>query len=637
MASLAWRNNRPFIGYLLALLLILSILKILFYQYNHAYLAGIADESTSWSGLLKMIKWSLMSDIFVLLLVNAPLLFALHAARLIPARWVNWFIIPVFVLLNSFVVLLNLADVFYYRFHFQRANADLLYALGHPIRQLFQQHPGMIAGILTVMLLVLFINWKLLNRFKTAFVSGKRAGSSAVILIGLTLLFLFSKTYFQSAFLPTRPLVELKSHQLITVQNSFHTFLYSLARRNQEVVTRNYMSGEACDSIMPVRKILPLTDSGKAKKNIVLFIMESVPYDFFDSVSPYKVNMPFFDGLLRKSRFYDHAFCFSHQSNKGITAILAGIPTFCDVPLYHSTYVNLPKTSVGTELRKIGYESLFCIGDDYDNFGFAKCANWLGLSNYYSKQDIPDYRNLPMHPMGLQDAPVLDFFRQKISSIRDPFLAVHFNISTHYPYDIPKDFDKSVPNSYTAPMKSMAYYDQSLGRFFDAASKEPWFNNTLFIFCADHWLVPDDRKTEFNAISGYRIPVIVYDPLQPEGKTISTPVSQFDLLGTMLQAAGYKDSMISYGTTLPDLPNSNRIVFTRANASLYHAIDNRFILGYNSTGNKPEFFFDYLRDPSLQNNLMNRSSFKPELSRLQKSMEAFLQKGGSHYNGVSIK
>lgn len=637
MASLAWKNNRPFIGYLSALLLILSFLKILFYQYNHAYLAGTAGESTSWPVLLNMIKWSLISDIFVLLLVNAPLLFALHAAQLLPARSVNWFIIPAFVLLNSFVVLLNLADVFYYRFHFQRSNADLLYALGRPIRQLFQQHPGMIAGVLTAVLLVLFINWKLLTRFNAAFVSGKRAGSSIVILIGLTLLFLFSKTYFQSAFLPTRPLVELKSHQLITVQNSFHTFLYSLARRHQEVVTRHYMSGEVCDSLMPVRKTLPLTDSVAVKKNIVLFIMESVPYDFFDSLSPYKVNMPFFDGLLRKSRFYNHAFCYSHQSNKGITAILAGIPTFCDVPLYHSAYVNLPKTSIGTELQKIGYESLFCIGDDYDNFGFAKCANWLGLGKYYSKQDIPNYRSLPMHPMGVQDAPVLDFFRQKISSTRNPFLALHFNISTHYPYDIPKDFNKSVPNSYTAPMKSMAYYDQSLGRFFDAASKEPWFSNTLFIFCSDHWLVPDDRKTEFNAISGYRIPVIVYDPLQPEGKTISTPVSQFDLLGTMLQAAGYKDSMISYGTTLPDLPNLNRIVFARANASLYHAIDNRFILGYNSTGNKPEFFIDYLQDPSLQKNLLNSDSLKPEQSRLQKAMEAFLQKGGSHYNGVSIK
>lgn len=49
--------------------------------------------------------------------------------------------------------------------------------------------------------------------------------------------------------------------------------------------------------------------------------MESVPYDFFDSSSAYKVAMPFFDSLLQKSVFYKNAFGYSHESNKGITAI----------------------------------------------------------------------------------------------------------------------------------------------------------------------------------------------------------------------------------------------------------------------------------------------------------------------------
>jgi len=365
--------------------------------------------------------------------------------------------------------------------------------------------------------------------------------------------------------------------------------------------------------------------------------MESVPYDFFDSTSPYKVNMPFFDSLLQQSRFYDRAFCFSHQSNKGITAILAGIPTLCDVPLYHSAYVNIPRTGVGTELKKMGYQSYFCIGDDYDNFGFAKCANWLGFDHYYSKEDLPGYRDLPRHPMGIQDAPVLDFFRKKISLTDRPFLAVHFNISTHYPYDIPKDFDQTLPISYTSPMKSMAYYDHSLGRFFDAASKEPWFSNTLFIFCADHWLVPDDQKTSFNAITGYRIPIVVYDPSRPEQKFISAPVSQFDILGTILDASGYKGNFISYGTELTGLPDKNRVVFTRANASLYHAIDSSFILGFNSTGSRPEFLYHYLQDPSLKNNLLNQGQVKQEQLRLQNAMEAFLQKAGRHYNGMPVK
>jgi len=257
-ARLTWKNNQPFIGYLSALLLILSLLKILFYQYNQVYLNGTGGESNSWSDLLRMIKWSLLTDLLILLLVNAPLLFVLHAARLLPKRATTWFIIPAFVLLNSFIILLNLADVFYFRFHFQRANADLLYALDHPLRQLFQQHIGVICGIIAAFLLVLFINWKLLRRFYAAFAAGKSAGLSALLLSLFAIAFLFAKPFFESKLLPSHPLVELKSHQLITIQNSFHTFLYSLARRHQEVDTRNYMSSAECDSPMTIRKIIPL-------------------------------------------------------------------------------------------------------------------------------------------------------------------------------------------------------------------------------------------------------------------------------------------------------------------------------------------------------------------------------------------
>ena len=118
------------------------------------------------------------------------------------------------------------------------------------------------------------------------------------------------------------------------------------------------MSDAEADSIMPTRKKLHLSNTGTGKKNIVLFIMESVPYDFFDSSGAYKVSMPFFDSLMQKSTFFNNAFCYAHESNKGITAILTGIPTLSDIPLYHSPYVNMPFTPIGTALKKINYQSL---------------------------------------------------------------------------------------------------------------------------------------------------------------------------------------------------------------------------------------------------------------------------------------
>ena len=635
--KVAWQDNKPFLRFILSLLVILSILQIIFYRYNHPYIFATAGETNSFSDTLRMIKWSLLNDLFILALFNTPLLLLLHLGRLISGKWISALLFMLFVSVNSLILLINLGDIFYFPFHFQRANADLLFVLKHPLSQLFRQPFPVILCIVLGTVLVIFFCSKLCRSFFRAFTAGNRALASLLLLLAAFGLLSLNRTALNSSLLPTRPLVELNSSQLLVVQNSMHTFLYSVFRSEGSSLLIRYMPDEQCDSLMPVRKTLATSLSDSSRRNVVLFIMESVAYDFFDGSGPYKVQMPFFDSLLQKSSFYYRAFCYAHQSNKGITAILAGIPTLSDIPVYHSAGVNMPVTRLGTILRNNGYRSLFCIGDDHDDFGFAKCVNWLGFDQYYSKEDIPGYRNLPRHTMGIQDEFVLGFFEKKISEADQPFLAVQYNISTHYPYDLPEDFKQSFPAHYTRPMKSMAYYDRCLGQFFAKAEKEPWFRNTVFLFCSDHWLVPDDTRKNFNAFSGYRIPIILYDPAHPEKKTISRPVSQFDIPGTILGLTSYKDGLISYGYDLQTDDPSGNIVFSRANANLYQATDSAFILGFNRNTGKPEFLYRYTTDPALEHNLLANEKYKPVLDQLGLKMKAFLQKATMQYHGKPFK
>ncbi len=635
--KVVWQKNKPFLLFILSLLIILSILKIVFYNYNYSFIFNAADGINTWKDKLGMIKWSLCNDLFIILLVNTALLMFLQLGRFVSAKISAYFILPVFVVVNSFVILLNFADIFYFPFHFQRANADLLFVLDHPFRQLFRQGIFIIAGFFLVIGLVVFVVGKLLQQFYSAFSSGKSCGLATAIMVIAIAGLSFYKNSLAKMMLPAYPLVELNSKQLLIVQNSFQTFAYSLYRGGQEVNTRNYMTVAQCDAVFPIKKTLAYSNKDTARKNIVLFIMESVPYDFFDPESPYKVAMPFFDSLLEKSTFFKNAFCYAHQSNKGITAILAGIPTLPDIPLYHSSFINMPVTRVGNALKANQYHSFFCIGDDHDNFGFAKCANWLGIDNYYSKEDIPGYKDMPLHTMGIQDEYVLDFVHQKINSTALPFFAIHYNISTHYPYDLPKGFTRPFPPGYTNPMKSMSYYDHSLQKFFSAIKNEPWFSNTIFIFCSDHWLVPDESRTKFNAISGYRIPIIIYDPSVSEKKVNTQIVSQFDVMGTILSISGYKDSIISYGGNLLNNSSLNEVVFSRANSSLYQVTDSNYVLGFNGSNDKVEFLYNYKTDAALQNNLLFYPDAIPVLEKMTLKIKAFLQKAAMQYNRAPFK
>lgn len=583
-------------------------------------------------------------DLLTLLGINTFFLFSLAAVKLaadkLSARLaipLGWLLVSLFVLVNSFALLLNLADIVYFSFHFQRANADLFYVLDHPVKRLAQQHVlVLVAGGLLVAAIILLL-FRLHRQFFNSFIKGNNCKLATIILLAGIVFLFFSRNSFSKYLVPAYPMVQLKSNQLPVVQNSFHNFLFSVFRNEENSMQQHYMGDAEADSLMPLRKKLHVDNSNSSKKNIVLFIMESVPYDFFDSSSAYKVAMPFFDSLLNKSTFFNNAFCYAHESNKGITAILAGIPTITDVPVYHSQYINLPVTPIGSTLKKLHYRSLFCIGDEYDNFGFAKCMNWLGIDQYYSEEDIPGYAALPAHTMGLQDEYVLDFFGRKVSEQTDPFFAVHYNISTHYPYDIPATYAKTLPPGYSPAMKAMRYYDHSLARFFNAAKSQPWFSNTVFIFCSDHWMFPEGKKGKYSELSSYRIPIIIYDPASPGKKVIDHTVSQFDVLGTVLGIAGYRDSIISFGNNLLDSSVAGQVVFTKANASLYQAIDSNYVLGYNSSNNKNEFLYNYKADKTMSRNLVNEPAARLQLQYLNSKVRAFLQKAKMQANAASFK
>jgi phosphoglycerol transferase MdoB-like AlkP superfamily enzyme len=639
-----WQNNKPFIWFLFSLLLLHSVLKIIFYRYNQPLLFAGAETSITVSEKLQLVKWSLAQDILTLLGINSFLLFTLTVVRFVTEKisaWLilvlAWLVIPFFALANSIALIINLADIFYFRFHFQRANADLLYVLDHPWNRLMQQHFFIILFFLLGLAAIIYLMFRMHIKLFRSFIKGENCRLITVILFILFSLSFLFKNACSRYLVPAYPMVELQSKQLPFVQNSFHTFLYSYFRKGEAMFRKNYMSNTEADSIMPIRKKLSISNTDTDKKNIVLFIMESVPYDFFDSASAYKVSMPFFDSLLQKSTFFSNAFCYAHESNKGITAILTGIPTLSDIPIYHSPYINMPFTPIGTALKKLNYQSMFCIGDEYDNFGFAKCMNWLGIDAYYSKEDIPGYKNLPAHTMGLQDAGVLNFFKQKTDQLRKPFFAIQYNISTHYPYDIEKSFSKKSPANYNAAMKAMQYYDYSLQQFFNAAKSESWFANTKFIFCSDHWLFPQGKLGPYTAVSAFRIPIIIFDPSDTKKKTISHVASQFDIHTTILAAAGYRDSIISYGNNLLDSSVISNYVFSKSGNTIYQVIDSNYILGFNTVSNKAEYLYDYKKDILLQKNLAADKNVSQILDGLLIRVKAFLQKTTLQYNSNPVK
>lgn len=625
-------KNNPFLSFIFILLLFTSLLKVLFYYYNYS----VIFDSDRHDGF-KMAAWSLTYDMLTILIINVPFLFLLIISKKIPGRVAAFIIRIIFCVLNTLMLVLNTIDIFYFRFHFQRSNLDLLYVIDHPFEKLANINILYIVGFLLLLLGMIIMIWKLQNLFYSSLM--KKNGYTIIFIISAAILIVLVifNVHLTRKLVPNYPLVDLSTKELNVVQNSMHTFLYSLYRNNHSLLNKKYFSPSFCDSALQIKKTF--STGNAALKNIVLFIMESIPESFFDSSGQYKVGMPFFDSLLHHSIFFSNAYSYGRESNKGITSILAGIPTITDIPLYHSSFINLPKTSVGKALRSKNYSSFFCIGDTYDNFGFAKCVYWLGFDKYYCDKDIPDYKKLPYGPMGIYDEYVLHFMHQKIKVLHEPFLAVNYNTTTHYDYILPPDYKVNFPNNYSNAMKSMQYYDSCLHQFFNASKNEKWFRNTVFIFCADHWQSPDNFLMPVNSLDEFRIPIIIYDPSANAEINDSSLVSQFDVLGTMLDIAGYSDTAISYGVDLlsHNKKSGNQEVFNRIDNNLYQVVDSIYVLGFNVADNKTEYLYNYKTDKNLENNLNNNPDYSVIKNELSNKIKVFYQKAILQYFNKSFK
>lgn len=124
-----------------------------------------------------------------------------------------------------------------------------------------------------------------------------------------------------------------------------------------------------------------------------------------------------------------------------------------------------------------------------------------------------------------------------------PFLQVVFTTSNHRPYTYPEG-RIDIP-SHTGRMGAVKYADYAVGAFVEEAKGKPWFDHTLFVFVADHGAGSAGKQT-LNPET-HRIFSIFYAPTLLKPARIETPVSQIDVLPTLLGLLKWPYDAAFYG------------------------------------------------------------------------------------------
>lgn len=608
------------LGLVLAIYMLLRIAFGIIY-FNGHHFAFIDFWDIFWG--------SLRMDLAAFLYINALfLLYFIFIAPSLPQRWRIRLSVILFSLINLPFIALNFIDLVYFKYTLRRSTIDIFYVIEgslHSFGALFRQCWHVLFLFIAVAIGFIYLVKRIIIRGEGPKQKWYVQYLLPVIVIGIIA---GLPSWYKGR--PVAPYTAILTNDPVVqplVNNSTLNLLYSCIRSAERLERKEYFTGNKLDSIYTIRRQYSQDSSSVRKgsfgekKNVVIFILESLSADFFTQ-GPEKAKTPFFDSLLNHSTVCTNAFANGHESVQGLTAILASIPPFTERPLYITDYNAVPFDGIGTLLKKEGYSTNFFHGAEYDHFNFAKLCRMTGIDHYYSK-DTYGHSEHDDGSWGIYDEFFFNYFADVMEKEKEPFLSVLFNTSTHPPFTIPPSRREqfNIPGQ-SAELNSVTYLDYCFRVLFNRISRQPWFSNTLFVFCADHTLVMsnDQRSYFYNA---YHIPLFIYDPGEPVGKEVTRVTQQLDIVPTILSKLHYPKPFMSFGNDILAPDSSYGFSIVRKNDG-YQLIDSSTLTCLDDHSGKVLYQYDYRADSALTRDIYNASD--PLLNKRADYIRAVLQR-----------
>jgi phosphoglycerol transferase MdoB-like AlkP superfamily enzyme len=343
-------------------------------------------------------------------------------------------------------------------------------------------------------------------------------------------------------------------------------------------VPQYFPEEELADYFSPLHK--PQRSSKNlGKKNVVLFILESFSKEHSKFYCPevYKNHSgftPFLDSLMQ------HSYVFTNAFSNGLKSIEALPSIFASIPSYETSFVLLPQSlttinGLPRMLAKKGYTTSFFCGAEKNSMGFEAFASQVGISYFYTRKNYeknnPVNKNTVEPLWGVFDMPFYQYMADKLATMPEPFFATVFNLTSHHPFVVPPDYQDKLPQGFTKVQQPVAYTDKALQKLFARIKNEPWYENTIFIFIADH--PSSERYSDYAKTpkGSTAIFYFIYTPSHELQGTHTGVTQQLDVMPTLLGLLGNINPYFAFGRDVFNEPTKMPIAVNYIN-QLYQAI-----------------------------------------------------------------
>ncbi|EGT4138363.1 LTA synthase family protein [Clostridium perfringens] len=307
-------------------------------------------------------------------------------------------------------------------------------------------------------------------------------------------------------------------------------------------------------------------------KNLIVIQVESLE----DFVINKKVDgqeiTPNINKLLNNSIYLPNIF---EQVNEGTSSDSDLMVNTSMLPLRQgSTFFRNPATtynSLPNILEKDGYSTIAIHSDKGSFWNYAQGLNGIGFDKFVDYYSFDRDENIGL---GLSDG---SYFRQiepMIKELKQPFYAFTVTLTSHGPFDLPKEYrelklnpelDDNVLGGY---FQSVHYTDAKIGMFIEALKKDGLLDNTVIAIEGDHTGPHKYYNSKIESLSNpeswwldngnHTVPLIIYNP------SIKTPVKddvyggQIDIMPTLLYLLGVDNNVYQNTALGRNLLNTKR-------------------------------------------------------------------------------
>lgn len=612
---------------------ILLLCQFIFLFTNYNEYSNVLDKESLWMLIKGNIAFATPAVCYMNSLYILLLLFPLHYKE---GKVMQQITKLAYVIPNTLGVIAELCDCIYVRFTHQRTKFNVFREFSNEenISQIISNYLVVFWWLLIIAIAIIWC----LHRFYTP--ARKNFGKSLLryvkicsdtaryyvwhitaLLIFVPLMIIGIRGGIGKA---VRPIAIINAYEYVNSQeaavlviNTPFSIIRTIMAKSFE--PREWFGEEEIEKIYtPVKR--PAAEAKLNRKNIVIIILEGFGKEYIGAYNPRSTGTltPCLDAIIEKSKSYLYSYGNGSKSIDGMPSILSSIPMFVQ-PFVTSDKSLNHVSSIAKELGNIGYYSAFFHGAPNGSMYFLAYSKQCGIKDYFGRTEYEELNGKGDFDgtWAIWDEPFMQYYAKCMDGMKEPFMTSVFTATSHDPYNIPEKYSNVFLGGEDPFLKSVQYTDFALGQFFEYASRQSWYQNTLFVITADH--TNHSVEERYCTASGMmEVPVIFFSPAGEspfEPGIDSTKIAQqIDIMPTVLDYIGYDRPYIAFGKSLISTPAEECYAVNYGN-EIYRYYKGDYIMLFNGNKNDPHpiSLYNLRKDILMEENILGQCDVQDEM------------------------